>query len=181
MMEENKKYALLLFLLNYLGEINGRTRIQKMLYLTDQIGWNAVKDYHFYQYGPYSQWLKRALDLLENKKLIEEKQEEIDEGKFLYKYKITEIGLKFLQKLDVDSLKLTDKTTIFLDALKKYRTDDLELMSSLYFIKKSDPEVDTDEKLVKVIHLHKPRFSPEQIEQNLRVFPLMEQYAVNQN
>ena len=81
MKDEHLKAALLLFLLDYYGEISGRTRIQKMMYLTNLIGWNAVKDYHFYQYGPYSSWLKRALDLYVKRNLIEEKQEQLDDEK----------------------------------------------------------------------------------------------------
>lgn len=177
MMEEHIKSGLLLFLLDHIGEVSGRTRIQKIMYLTNLIGWNAVKDYHFYQYGPFSQWLKKALDLFVKRKLIEETQEQIDEEKTLYKYKITELGSTLLKKIDFESLPIIDKTKTFLDSLKKYRNDELEIMSSLYFIRKSDPEIDTNDRLVKVIHLHKPWFTLEKIEQNLQVFPLMKQYV----
>ena len=50
-------------------------------------------------------------------------------------------------------------------------------MSSLYFVRKSDPEIDTDDRLVRVIHLHKPWYSQDKIKENLTVFPLMEKFA----
>ena len=97
--------------------------------------------------------------------------------KTLYKYKITETGSNLVKRLDVSSLEFTEKTKSFLDVLKKYRNDELEIMSSLYFVRKSDPEIDTDDRLVKVIHLHKPWYSQDKIKENLTVFPLMEKFA----
>lgn len=178
MVENKTRTGLLLLILVHFEEINGRTRIQKILYLTDLIGWNVMKDYHFYQYGPYSQWLKRALDILVQRKLIEENQEEISDEKIIYKYKITEDGSKYFQTMNLPP-DLVEKTKTFLDKLKKFSTDDLEIMSSLYFIRKSDPEVDTNERLVKFIKLYKPWYNETKIENNLEVFPLMEPFIKN--
>jgi len=178
MLDTETKTGLLLLLLDHFTEIKGRTRIQKMLYLTNQIGWNVIKDYHFYQYGPYSDWLKRELDMLVQRGLIEEKEENTSDDKTLYEYKITDDGLKYLKTIKLPS-DLVVKTKIFLDELKNLRTDDLEIMTSLYFLRKSDPEIDTDERLVKFIKLYKPRFELPKIERNLAVFKLMEPFIKN--
>lgn len=171
------KTGLLLFVLDHFNEIKGRTRIQKMLYLTNQIGWNAINDYHFYQYGPYSEWLKRELDLLVQRGLIKENKEEdfIDE-KTLYEYQITSDGSKYLQTINLPS-DLVTKTKNFLNLLKKYSTNDLEIMTSLYFLKKSDPEIETNERLVKFVKLYKPRFDEAEITKKLEVFKLMENFV----
>ena len=176
---DKTKTGLLLLLLDHFKEIKGRTRIQKMLYLTNQIGWNAIKDYHFYQYGPYSEWLKRELDLLVQQGLIEEKEENTSDGKTLYEYKITPDGSKYLQTINLQPSDLVTKTKNFLDQLKNYRTDDLEIMTSLYFLRKSDPEIDTDERLVKFIELYKPWYESKKIEKNLEVFKLMKPLIKN--
>lgn len=178
MLDTETKTGLLLFLLDHFKEIKGRTRIQKMLYLTNQIGWNVIKDYHFYQYGPYSDWLKRELDLLVQRGLIEETEENTSDDKTLYGYKITDDGLKYLKTINLPS-DLVEKTKVFLDELKSFRTDDLEIMTSLYFLRKSDPEIDSDERLVKFIKLYKPRFELPKIEKNLVVFKLMEPFIKN--
>lgn len=178
MLDTETKTGLLLFLLDHFKEIKGRTRIQKMLYLTNQIGWNVIKDYHFYQYGPYSDWLKRELDLLVQRGLIEETEENTSDDKTLYGYKITDDGLKYLKTINLPS-DLVEKTKVFLDELKRFRTDDLEIMTSLYFLRKSDPEIDSDERLVKFIKLYKPRFELPKIEKNLVVFKLMEPFIKN--
>lgn len=179
MMEEQTKFGLLLFLLDYFGEISGRTRVQKMLYFTNLIGWNAFKDYYFYEYGPYSKWLKRALDLLVQRKLIEENQEETNDDRMIYKYKNTEDGSKYLKKINLEPPELVEKTKALFDKLKAYSTNDLEIMSSLYHIRKSDPEVDTDDRLVKFIKLYKPQFDDKKIEKNLEVFTLIEPFIRN--
>jgi hypothetical protein len=177
-MEIETKTGLLLFVLEHFGEIKGRTRIQKMLYLVNQTGWNAIKDYHFYQYGPYSNWLKRELDILVQRGLVNEEQEATPDEKTLYKYKITKDGSKYLKTINLPP-DLVKRTKGFLDELKNYRTDDLEIMTSLYFLRKSEPELDTDERLVKFVMLYKPWYKLPEIGKNLRVFKLMEDFAKN--
>jgi uncharacterized protein len=44
------------------GEIVGRIRLQKILYLLEQHGLNADASFHYYHYGPYSRVLDDALD-----------------------------------------------------------------------------------------------------------------------
>lgn len=177
MMEGQIKIGLLLFLLNHFGDVSGRTRVQKMLYLTNLIGWDAFKDYRFYQYGPYSQWVKRGLDLLVQKKLIDEKQQEANGDRVIYRYHITENGSEYLQRIGLEPPELVEKTKSLFEKLRPYQTDDLEIMTSLYHIRKSDPEVGSDERLVKFIELYKPRFRREQIEKNLEVFQLMDPFT----
>jgi len=176
---EKSKRGLLLFLLDYLKGIKGRTRIQKMLYLTDKLGWNTISDYYFYQYGPYSEKLKRELDLLVRHGLIEEKEEEKPNGNTLYEYGLTTNGSKYLHITNIESSDLIKKTEQFLDEIRNYTTDDLEIMTSLYHLKKSDPDIDSNEKLVKFVKLYKPRFDESKIEKNLKVFDLMKRYSIN--
>lgn len=44
------------------GEIVGRIRLQKILYLLDQLGLEADASFHYHHYGPYSRVLDDALD-----------------------------------------------------------------------------------------------------------------------
>lgn len=178
-MMDKTKTGLLLFLLEHFKEIKGRTRIQKILYLTNRIGWNAIKDYYFYQYGPYSEWVKRELDMLVQQGLIEENEEDVGSGRTLYKYKITSEGSKYLQTINLQPSDLITKTKKFFDELYNYKNDDLEIMTSLYHMRESDPEYESNERLVKLIKLYKPKFDTEQIKKNLEVFKLMEPYITN--
>lgn len=177
MTDNSTRRGLLLFLLAYFKEIKGRTRIQKVLYLTDKIGWNAIRDYYFYQYGPYSEGLKRELDLLVGHGLIDENEEELDNGNTLYEYKLTKNGLKYLQAIDFGPSDLVKKSEEFFEKIKRYSTDDLEIMTSLYHLKNSDPEITTDEKLIQFVKLYKPWFDESKIQKNLVVFDLMKNYV----
>ncbi|MEX2192470.1 MAG: hypothetical protein WD717_03715 [Nitrosarchaeum sp.] len=177
MTDKNTKRGLLLFLLDYFKEVKGRTRIQKMLYLTDKLGWNTITDYYFYQYGPYSEGLKRELELLVRHGLIEENEEESTNGNTLYEYKLTPNGSKYLQITNLGSSELIKKTEQFLEELRRYSTADLEIMTSLYHLKKSDPEIDSNERLIKFVKLYKPWFDESKIQKNLKVFDLMEKFV----
>lgn len=44
------------------GEVVGRIRLQKILYLLDSLGMNADAEFQYYHYGPYSRRLDDALD-----------------------------------------------------------------------------------------------------------------------
>lgn len=44
------------------GEIVGRIRLQKILYLLNQLGLGAESSFQYYHYGPYSKGLDDALD-----------------------------------------------------------------------------------------------------------------------
>lgn len=176
-MREQTKFGLLLFLISYFGKISGRTRIQKMLYLTDRIGWDVFKDYYFYQYGPYSQQLKRTLDLLVERGLIEEKEEKTDGDRIIYQYEITEDGSQYLEKVNLQPRELVEKTRTLFETLKEYHTDDLEIMTSLYHIRKLDPGAGTDDRIVEFVKLYKPKFDEREIERGLKIFPMMESFV----
>jgi uncharacterized protein YwgA len=180
MLSSDTKRGLLLLLLDHFQKITGRTRIQKMLYLANQIGWNVINDYHFYQYGPYSDWVKRELDTLDQGGLIEEiKNEDKFGDRTIYDYKITTDGSKYLKTIFSQPPPIVEKTKKFFDTLRNYSTDDLEIMTSLYFLKKSDPEIDTTERLVKLVKLYKPRFDEPKITKNLQVFNLVDDFTKN--
>lgn len=172
------KTGLLLFLIDHLQEIHGRTRIQKMLYLTDHIGWNVIRDYYFYQYGPYSERMRRELDMLVQEGLINEEEDKIDDEKTLYKYRMTSDGQSYLKMIDLQPSKLVSKTKEFLAVLSEIKTDDLEIMATLHYIKESEPEADTEE-LVKFVKSRRPSHKEDRIRENLEVFPLLESFVKN--
>ena len=172
------KTALVAMMFNYFHEISGRTRIQKMLYLVNMSGWNIINDYLFYQYGPYSEWLKRDLEtLVQNKFISEETQDSDDYTKTIYKYSSTKAGRKFFDGIiKVIDRDLFAKTRSLLMKLNNYSTDDLEIMASLLYLSKSDPSKSHD-KLIQLVKLYKPRFPDSKIRKNLEVFEIIKGQA----
>jgi uncharacterized protein YwgA len=88
------------------GEIiEGRTRLQKMVFLLEKELEELEKspidssDYDFipYDYGPFSKKLYDDLDYLSKKGLIDDIEEEMDDGQVKYNYKITSKGEEFVE------------------------------------------------------------------------------------
>lgn len=77
--------------------VQGRTRLQKMVFLLQQRtpDWK-IPEYQFeaYDYGPFSKSLYDDLDNLIERNLVEENREEFDQDKILYEYNLTEKGKK---------------------------------------------------------------------------------------
>jgi len=57
------------------GRIVGRVRLQKVLYLLDQLGLNSGFTYEYHHYGPYSEALYEAVDFAKAFDLIDERME----------------------------------------------------------------------------------------------------------
>jgi len=81
------------------GEIEGRTRFQKMVYLLKN-SFNAPFSFEFrtYFYGPYSVGLADGLQLLKSVEMIEEDRIEIARDVAQYNYRLTDSGRQFLRK-----------------------------------------------------------------------------------
>ncbi|QLG28181.1 helix-turn-helix transcriptional regulator [Halorarum halophilum] len=88
-------------------EIEGRTRLQKLVFLMEQELEEESKssldspDYGFiaYDYGPFSKELYDDLDSLEDADLIDVEEEDITDGKVKYTYRLTEEGRSWARHL----------------------------------------------------------------------------------
>lgn len=103
---------------NHKEPIEGRTRLQKMIFLLqktfeEEEGGLPISDkYNFtpYNYGPFSQPLYTDLDELCGQKeseegMINERSETFDQGKVKYQYVLTPTGISFIED------ELADDTT----------------------------------------------------------------------
>jgi len=86
-------------------EIEGRTRLQKLVFLMEQEIDDEIEQvlqspkYSFvpYDYGPFSRELYDDLDRLEEDGLIEVEEEDTTDGKVKYTYRLTEEGESWVQ------------------------------------------------------------------------------------
>ena len=79
--------------------IEGRTRLQKMLFLLQQ-EYNSCDfqyQFHAYDYGPYSSTLQFDIDELIQQGLLKESTEGLSNGKLKYKYSITKEGSRLVE------------------------------------------------------------------------------------
>lgn len=92
-------------------EIEGRTRLQKLVFLMEQELEEDPEasldssDYNFipYDYGPFSKKLYDDLDSLEDSQLIEVEEEDMEDGKVKYNYRLTDQGRKWVKDQQADS------------------------------------------------------------------------------
>lgn len=165
--------AVPLLVFSGLSRIADRTQIQKLVYIVNECGWHAIKDFKFIGRGPYSQWLDSQLDSWINEGIIQEAEESIlidtDNEVGFYCYSLTDSG-NSLAKTIIDSInapKLVDKTLTHLRRLSKYTEQELEIASSILYVC-SEEGMDSD-RIVKRILQFKPDFTEGQIRKYLDV------------
>lgn len=165
-----KKY-LILKSLNMVEKIDGRKKIQKIIYLINNRMSNAFSDYRFYLYGPYSDQLFYELQNLNDDEVINEISNTQS-----YSYMITNKGKEFLDLLESKmSVEDIEKFEI-VKRLNDYSSEDLEIMASLYYISREFNEISVDE-MVEELMERKPYLDEEKIREALEIFDLMNTLA----
>jgi uncharacterized protein len=139
------------------GEIVGRKKLQKMIYIAKKMSFPFQERFQFHFYGPYSEELTLRVEELCNMGFLEECKENKG-GYSQYRYCLTESGREFLAMSGVEMPNLED---CFMD-MNGQNARFLELVSTvLYFDNLERPEV-----AEKVFTLKsKQRYTEEEIEQ----------------
>lgn len=83
------------------GEITGRKKLQKMIYIAKKINLPFYEKYDFHFYGPYSEELTLRIEELCNLGFLNEMHEKKG-GYFQYRYSLTESGEEFLANYEPD-------------------------------------------------------------------------------
>lgn len=98
MLEDHAKIA---SLFRQAGEIAGRKKLQKIIYILQKLGYPFQEKFHFHFYGPYSDELSLRIEELCNLGFLNEVKE--DKGSyFKYRYELTESGRSFLSHYRID-------------------------------------------------------------------------------
>jgi hypothetical protein len=119
------------------GEITGRKKLQKMIYIAKKIAFPFHERFQFHFYGPYSEELTTRVEELCNMGFLDEEKEKKG-GYFQYRYTLTDSGKEFLSLNEVDMPFLQDCLTDMNGQNARF----LELVSTvLYFDNLSKEEV----------------------------------------
>nr|WP_235888109.1 YwgA family protein [Neobacillus paridis] len=110
------------------GEIVGRKKLQKMIYIAKKIHFPFNDRFQFHFYGPYSEELTTRVEELCNMGFLNEIKEKKG-GYFQYRYTLTESGKEFLSLNEVEMPFLED---CFQD-MNKQNARFLELVSTVLF------------------------------------------------
>ncbi|MED4202829.1 YwgA family protein [Neobacillus mesonae] len=152
-----KDHAKLMQAIMVSGEIIGRKKLQKMIYIAKKIQFPFNDRFQFHFYGPYSEELTTRVEELCNMGFLNEVKEKKG-GYFQYRYTLTEPGKEFLSLNEVDMPCLGDclldmneqnarflelvSTVLFFDDLPKE-----EVMNKVFTLKKGQryTEAEIDE------------------------------------
>jgi uncharacterized protein len=119
------------------GEIIGRKKLQKMIYIAKKVSFPFHERFQFHFYGPYSEELTLRVEELCNMGFLNEIKEKKG-GYFQYRYTLTDAGKEFLSLNEVEMPFLED----CLEDMNEQNARFLELVSTvLYFDNLSKAEV----------------------------------------
>jgi uncharacterized protein YwgA len=171
--DDSHPLAVPLLVFSGLSRIADRTQIQKLVYIVNECGWHAIKDFKFIGRGPYSQWLDSQLDSWINEGIIQETEESIlidtDNEVGFYCYSLTDNGNSHAKTI-IDSVtkpRLVDRTLRLLRKLSKYTEQELEIAASILYVR-SEEGMDSN-RIVRRIVRFKPEFTEEQIRKYLDI------------
>ncbi|AGK56085.1 YwgA family protein [Bacillus sp. 1NLA3E] len=96
-----RDHAKIVHAISVSGEITGRKKLQKMIYIAKKISFPFQERFQFHFYGPYSEELTLRVEELCNIGFLNEIKENKG-GYHQYRYALTESGKEFLSLNEVD-------------------------------------------------------------------------------
>ncbi|MGG4489475.1 YwgA family protein [Metabacillus idriensis] len=150
------EHAKLMKVFSSSGEITGRKKLQKMIYIAKKINLPFYEKYDFHFYGPYSEELTLRIEELCNLGFLNEMHEKKG-GYFQYRYSLTETGEEFLTHYDLEMPPLKE----CMEDLNSQSARFLELVSTVLFF----DTLEKEEVMEKVFTLKsKQKYTKEEIE-----------------
>lgn len=132
-----KDHAKIIHAISVSGEVIGRKKSQKMIYIAKKMEFPFQERFQFHFYGPYSEELTLRVEELCNMGFLDEVKEKKG-GYYQYRYTLTEAGQEFLGANSVEMPCLGDCLTDINDQNARF----LELVSTvLYFDNLPEDEV----------------------------------------
>jgi uncharacterized protein len=136
------EHAKVLYLFSQAGEITGRKKLQKIVYIIQKLQFDFNQRFYFHFYGPYSDELTLEMEEMCQLELLREDLE--DKGNYkVYRYDLTEKGKRFLAQAQVDMAHLA----MPLKKLNGSSARFLELVSTVLFFEKL-PRPEVEEKVL---------------------------------
>ena len=161
------------------GRVDGRKKLQKMIYIAKALGYPLREDFTLYWYGPHSHELTAELRRMDELNILSE-----DKPDFSYVFELTENGKTFLTYCETDIVEemgsetLNKMVELFRD-LSHFNPSELEILATLfYFYEIEHRDFDLLKDVVKQM---KPKFNHQKISTMAKKMQLfIEKYSVNQ-
>ncbi|WP_210364369.1 YwgA family protein [Bacillus sp. REN3] len=151
-----KDHAKIIQAISVSGEVIGRKKLQKMIYIAKKMEFPFQERFQFHFYGPYSEELTLRVEELCNMGFLNEVKE--DKGGYSqYRYTLTEAGQEFL---GANSIKMPNLGDCLCD-INSQNARFLELVSTILYFDNL-PEAEVKEKVQTV--KKSQRYTDEEIE-----------------
>ena len=137
------------------GKLVGRTRLQKTIYLLEQLGMGGKFDYTYYNYGPYSREVSEATEFSVIVDRLDEQEKDGFHGVPYFVLQTDEAapeGLGDLLKEDAEQ---------YLGVMDKFSSIVLELAATIAYLK--DIGFKDDEVADKVVELKPAKATPDKL------------------
>lgn len=131
-----ESYVMLGRLIDLLDKVRGRKKLQKIVYLSKQIGVPFSHDFDYHFYGPFSEALANELEEMKWLGLVDEEKTQTPGGFNQYTYHLSQKGRKLLDAHPDSCTELMPFKEI-IQGLNKFDARDLELKATLYFLLQS--------------------------------------------
>ncbi|WP_209123429.1 YwgA family protein [Alkalihalobacillus sp. BA299] len=132
-----KEHVKLLFMFQQAGEIVGRKKLQKIVYISKKLNIPFSERFKFHMFGPYSEELTLRIEELCNLGFLQETLE-TKSGYQQYRYILTDEGVKFLKMYNLELPNIQPSVSSMNDQSSRF----LELVSTvLYFDELSKEEI----------------------------------------
>ncbi|WP_075983232.1 YwgA family protein [Bacillus massilinigeriensis] len=151
-----KDHAKIMHAIQVSGEIIGRKKLQKMIYIAKKITFPFQERFQFHFYGPYSEELTLRVEELCNMGFLNEVKEK-KSGFYQYRYTLTENGREFLSLNEIEMPHLED----CMNDMNQQNARFLELVSTVLFFEDL-PREEVKEKIFTL--KSKQRYTEEEIE-----------------
>ncbi|MCA0988941.1 YwgA family protein [Guptibacillus algicola] len=150
-------HAKVITVLKEAGEVTGRKKLQKIIYICKKLQFPFNEKYQFHFYGPYSEELTLRVEELCNLGLVAEVKE--SKGNYYqYKYSVTDQGTEFLGHYNLDFPSLNECILKMNGESSRF----LELVSTVLFFDK----LTKDEVIEKIQTIkRKQNYSSDEIEE----------------
>ncbi|CAM3835017.1 YwgA family protein [Mesobacillus zeae] len=123
-----KDHAKIIHAIAVSGEVIGRKKLQKMIYIAKKMNFPFQERFQFHFYGPYSEELTLRVEELCNMGFLNEVKEKKG-GYYQYRYTLTDTGQEFLGVNSIDMPSLGDCLTDINTQSARF----LELVSTILF------------------------------------------------
>lgn len=168
MLEEHAKVVQFVSLA---GQVTGRKKLQKMVYIAKKMQFPFHEKYHFHIYGPYSEELTLRVEELCTMGFLTEQKE--DKGSYVqYCYEVTDKGKDFSKALCEEQQNLNEVVHILNSKSARF----LELVSTLLFFDEL-----TKEEQIEKVHVVKGKlnFTEQEMQEAFELIDMLSKFKMS--